>query len=874
MKKFFKFIFLAGLGLGTLGAAGLIGFYSYLNTDLPDVSTFKPTYEEPLRVYDRNGELLATYGSERRIPLRYEQFPKVLVDAVISIEDRRFFEHSGIDPKGMLRAAMVLVTTGKKAQGASTITQQVARNFFLSSRKEYIRKLKEIILSLRMERNMTKEEILAAYMNKIFLGHRSYGFAEAARTYFNKSVDDLTLPEAALLAGLQQSPSRINPIANKKAARERRNLVLAAMLETNKITQTEYDEAVKADVVVNPGRSNEGVSYVTELVRQAMFNKYHENAYKSGFKVYTTIDQSLQKQAEIVVRRNLIDYDRRHGWRPEDNNTFLFHADKYPSAEELRDNILIRLKTISAYEPLYPAVVLAVDANSTTVLDANNNRLTLKLSDMKWAGKLISEDRRGAAPKAVTDILAVGQLVYIETNFDQKTGEIVAKLGQIPAVNSGLVSLDVTNGAIEAMVGGFSYERSSFNRATQATVQVGSSFKPFVYAAAFEKYAPIDSRSYSWGTIVNDEPIAFKVNGKKWQPKNSGNSYKGLMPLRTAFAQSRNTIAVKLIDDVGDYYMSKFLQRFGFSPNTFLASKSLALGTANFTPLEMARAYAVFVNGGFLINPYIIDKVTNIQGDVLYTAKPLVSCSDNTTECDKIAPVDPIRDKSVGEGTRNEDLIALDDGDVENDDELEKFLQESTKSREVDNSQAGDAVSADLQSNTSASEKQRYAPRILSRDVAYFMWSGLQSNVWGGYGVSGQTGIRAQALKLQNVGGKTGTTNDSKSAWFVGYVGAFTTATYVAFDDAHPLGRAEFGGTLALVQWVNFEQIQLKYMTPKQRGMLPWFPKDSIEWYRINTDGFYVDKGGFPEMFRKPQVPPTMPVNQGTDLSSDDNSLF
>ncbi|RIY37932.1 penicillin-binding protein 1A [Psittacicella gerlachiana] len=895
MKSLFKKLFCTGLTLGTIGVAGLIGFYSYLSTDLPDVKSFTPTFSEPLRVYDRNGDLIASYGSERRITLTYDEFPKVLRDAVVAIEDRRFYEHGGIDLRSIARASMVLLTTGNKSQGASTITQQLARNFFLNSKKEFIRKFREMILAVRMEKSMTKDQILAAYMNKIYLGHRSYGFAEAARTYFNKSVNELTLSEAALLAGIQQAPSKLNPIANLESSVARRNQVLAAMLDTKMISRQEYDQAIAEQIMVNPGRmDNQGVGYVSEMVRQALYNKYGEKAYTEGFKVYTTVDNTLQNEATVALRRTLIGYDQRKGWRAKDNERFLFNNGEalvnYQDASHIvvkvRQNQGFTEKTITlndllnrfklsnytrSYDPLYPVVVLTANKEQAQVVDINGNIMPLPLKNMAWAGAYINPDRKGAAPKAVNELLTPGQIIYVEKEL--AANGMVASLGQIPAVNSGLISLNSTDGAIEAMVGGFSYDLSKFNRATQATVQVGSSFKPFLYAAAFEKFSSLSDRALGWGSIMRDDRIAIKDNDKIWTPKNYGDTYKGDITLRQAFAESRNIIAVKLMQQVGPNYMSRFLQRLGFSSNSFLPTLSLALGTANFTPLEMARAYATFDNGGFLINPYLITKVVDAENNVIYQANPLVACTADTDECNSIMPLDPITDETAMQTATNQDLISLDNSNgqaLEGQEDLDALVKANTQERNLDQSQAAEATDVGLTDGQQASSQAKYAPRVLSADVAWLMWSGLNSNVYGRQGFYTGTAARAAQLGTSDVGGKTGTTNDSKSAWFVGYANKYVTATFVAFDNATTLGRREFGGGLALNNWIAFEKLQLAKVTTKWVRPMP----NTIQTFMINAQGYQVPTGGYNEYYRIPQVPPTAPSNNNVDLNSEDLGIF
>lgn len=770
------------IGIGALGMGGVLMYYS---KDLPDVAELRDyAFLQNLEVYDRNGELIADYGLERRTLLKYSEFPEKLKQAIIAIEDHRFFEHSGVDFIGTGRAFVNLVVTGDKSQGGSTITQQVARNFFLSNKKEYSRKIKEIILALKMENQLSKEEILELYMNKVFLGERSYGFAQAALTYFGKEISDptLSLAQIALLAGLPQSPSVTNPIASVERATARRNQVLKAMLENRYITQQDYDLAVNEPVVVRTAENQSLINYISEYVRLEVIEKYGEEAaYNRGFRVYTTIDNQLQAEAMAAVRRNLFAYDQRHGYRGAAGQVFT--PGNYPGDEA----VVQELRLYPTFEPIYPVVIKSVNDQVAVAINADGNELQLNLASVAWARKHIDNDHLGATPTKVSSVLHEGDLVYVQSYLVGEN-QIVHKLSQIPAVNSGLISIDSTTGAIEAMVGGFSYAMSTFNRATQAAVQVGSTIKPFIYSFALEQ-------GKSLGDSIEDAPVAYKLDGGEiWQPQNYGESYGGKMTLRQALAQSRNSVAVKLmLDHKGGYVeVANYLQRFGFAAGSYPVLPALSLGAANFTPLQMARAYAVFANGGFLVKPYIITRIEAKDGEVLTEDHPIACDAESDIATPNVAKM-PNFNPDVANG--------------------------------------------------------KCAPRVLDREVAWLMNDALNSNIFGRPGYSG-TGAKAQALGRTDIGGKTGTSNSSRSAWFVGYAGKNTTAVFVAFDKEIDLGKGETGGKTALPAWIDFERAQLE----GEPAFNLKTPTTLVE-TRIDPISGCLDASGVREYFVKNKVP-------------------
>ncbi len=585
----------------TLCILGLVAggmLYFHLKSELPSVEALKTVeLQQPMQIYTADGKLIGEVGEQRRIPVKLADVPQRLIDAFLATEDSRFYDHHGLDPIGIARALFVAVSNGGASQGASTITQQLARNFFLTSEKTIIRKAREAVLAVEIENTLNKQEILELYLNKIFLGYRSYGVAAAAQTYFGKSLNELTLSEMAIIAGLPKAPSTMNPLYSLKRSEERRNVVLSRMLDEKYISKEEYDAALKEPIVASyhGAKFEFRADYVTEMVRQEMVRRFgEENAYTSGYKVFTTVLSKDQAEAQKAVRNNLIDYDMRHGYRGG--------APLWQKNEAAWDNdrIVGFLRKLPDSEPFIPAAVIGIVKGGAEILLASGEKMTLSSNAMRWTGR--------------SNPVKVGEQIWIR---QRANGEW--QLGQIPSANSALVSLNSDNGAIEAVVGGFSYEQSKFNRATQSLVQVGSSIKPFIYAAALEKGLTLSS-------VLQDSPISIQKPGQKmWQPKNSPDRYDGPMRLRVGLGQSKNMIAIRMIQTAGIDFTAEFLQRFGFKRDQYFASEALALGAASFTPLEMARAYAVFDNGGFLIEPYIIEKfkITRVKTYLLQTLKLL-----------------------------------------------------------------------------------------------------------------------------------------------------------------------------------------------------------------------------------------------------------
>ncbi|AFI86881.1 penicillin-binding protein [Aggregatibacter actinomycetemcomitans] len=774
-----KLILSSLLTLFILGGIVAGMFYIQLKSDLPDVETLKTVeLQQPMQIYTSDGKLIGEVGEQRRIPVKLADIPEKLIQAVLATEDSRFYEHHGLDPIGIGRALMVAVTKGGASQGASTITQQLARNFFLTPEKSLIRKAKEAILAIDIENALDKNEILELYLNKIYLGYRSYGVAAAAKTYFGKELNQLTLSEMAVIAGLPKAPSTMNPLFSPKRALERRNVVLGRMLDQKYISKEEYDAALKAPIVASyhGAQMDFRADYVTEMVRQEMVKRFgEENAYTKGYKVYTTVLSKDQETAQKAVRDNLIAYDMRHGYR---GGAPLWKKDEAPWDN---DTIIGFLKKLPSSEPFIPAAAVSVAKSGAELLLASGDKITLPSSAMRWTGQ--------ANP------VKVGDQIWIRKN--DKGGWM---LGQIPQANSALVSLNSDNGAIEAIVGGFSFEQSKFNRATQSLVQVGSSIKPFIYAAALEKGLTLSS-------VLQDMPIVLKKPGQKeWRPRNSPDRYDGPLRLRVGLGQSKNMIAIRSMQMAGIDFVADFLQRFGFKRDQYFASEALALGAASFTPLEMARGYAVFDNGGYLVDPYIIDKILDNSGKEIFVANPKVACPT----CDNIPVIYGETEKL--DGFKNTDLTPADEF---------ARTDESTNGEEVDQGESVpdipelqprvDVVKEEnlnlmADAKTNGSEVQ-YAPRVISGELAFLIRSALSTAIYGeqGLGWKGTSWRMANDIKRKDIGGKTGTTNNSKVAWYAGFGANLTTAVYIGFDDNRfNLGRGEAGAKSAMPAWIAY----------------------------------------------------------------------
>jgi len=815
--KWVKRFFLLAVLSGITGVCGVVAVFFYLKADLPDVTTIKNIpLQVPMKVFSHDGELISQFGEKRRIPLIREDIPDQLANAFIATEDSRFYQHIGMDPIGIARALFVYISTGRAKQGASTITQQVARNFFLTNEKTIIRKVREIFIAIQIEQILTKDEILMLYLNKISLGHRSYGVGAAAQVYFGKTVNELTLSEMAVLAGLPKAPSRLNPIYSVEKATERRNIVLMRMLSENYITQEEHD-AARAEPVVSRYHGAEitlSAHYVAEIARNKLIELYGEDrSYSEGFNVYTTITKEAQEAANHAVIKNLHNYDKRHGYRGPSKVLWTEEETPWETAK-----IIETLSNEPSFADLTPAVVIAVHEQSADVIikGQQDQILTIEWDGLKWARPFKTDSIQGEAPTTAHEIVNVGEQIWttttqeevevtiqVETDDDQINGDLLTdtnlateaktetkiisvdklQLSQYPIATSAFVSLDSRDGAITSLVGGFSFVQSKFNRATQAKRQVGSTIKPFIYSAAIED-------GYTLATLVNDTPINQWTGSAAWRPKNSPEIYEGPIRLRRALGQSKNVISVRLVKDLGISRVINQLDKFGFEKENMPKNYSIALGSASVSPIELVTGYAIIANGGYKIEPYVIERIEDAYGTVLYQAQPMTVCP----ECTEMY--------EARKG--NDDLMAY-----------QTIIDGGSKVCAI-------APISEVQVAESA----------ISPETAFLTRELLRTAVWGGGSWSHKTGWNgtgwraARAIKRQDMGGKTGTTNDSKDAWFAGYVADTAAVSWVGFDDFdRKLGRvsknknldknqvsgSEFGARTALPAWNYFMEKTMEH---------------------------------------------------------------
>ncbi len=720
-----------GLFAGGVLAAAVIALA--ISPTLPSVQTLADErLKVPMRVYTQEGVLLAEFGEEKRIPVKIDQVPDLLIKAILAAEDDSFYFHQGVDFLGIIRAMLANLREGRSAEGASTITMQVARNYFLTPEKTYTRKLREILLAFKIERELTKDQILELYINKIFLGNRAYGFAAAAQIYYGKPLADLTLPEMAMLAGLPKAPSRDNPLSNPDNARNRRDYVLGRMLKLKYIDQVAHDEARQAPPSAGRHALQGGFEapYIAEMVRQYMFSTYDEKTYGGGFHVYTTIRAKDQQAADKALRAGILAYERRHGYRgPAGRESIKANAD-----QAVLDDILKDYQVVGG---LLPAVVLKVEDKTATAYTQDGATIELGWTGLAWAARYIDENAFGPAPKRAADVVRAGDIIYVEHVKESEWA-----LAQVPQVAGAIIGLRPSDGAITALTGGFDFYQSKFNRAVQAQRQPGSSLKPFVYAAALEK-------GFTPASLVSGAPVVIEDTNleDEWRPEDYSRKFYGPTRLRKALTLSLNLVAVRLLRAIGPDYAADYMARFGFDSAKLPRSLSLALGSAQATPMQMVSAFAVFANGGYRVEPYFIQRIEDADHKVLEQANPTIICP----AClDKPAP-----------------------------------------------------VTAAAAPGEAAAPAPRYAPRAISPQLAFLMTSMMRDVVTGG------TAMAAMELGRRDLAGKTGTTNDHRDAWFTGFNSDMVATAWVGFDSNTPLGNGEVGGHTALPIWMDYMRVAL-----------------------------------------------------------------
>jgi len=794
-----------------LGAYALACSYVYLVPSLPSVDSMRNVeLQVPLRVYTRSGALIAQIGEQRRIPVTYEQIPELVKHAFLAAEDERFFEHHGIDYFGVVRAVLIDVISADKTQGASTITMQAARNMFLNLDKTARRKLQETFVTYRMEHEFTKQEIFGLYLNVIFFGQRAYGVAAAAEAFFGKTLDRLDVAEAATIAGLPKAPSRYNPITDPQAATQRRAYVLRRMRELGYIDAATAEAANKEPMEARAHAPLFDVEapYVAEMARLELRQRFGPSAESAGYKVYTTIDGRLQADANRAVRVGLIEYDRRHGWRgPAGHVELPAHGE--PDYDDLVDEY-------AAIGNLSPALIISVADKTAHAYVKTLGAVEIDWDGLSWARKELRNETLGPAPKDAGQILARGDVVYVVA--DNKGH---AQLGQIPEAQSALVALDPNDGSVVALVGGFDYFTNKYNRVTQARRLPGSGFKPFLYSAALE-------HGFTPASVILDAPIVLDGSGSEdtWRPENSTREFGGPTRLREALVRSRNLVSIRILKEIGISTAIDYIQRFGFDPKTMPHDLTLALGTMEATPLDVAAGYAVFANGGYRVQPYFIERIEDAAGQVVWRANPKRVCP----QCEQAAapgvPAEPGAQAVPAADATHGEPAPLPPAEV--------------------------------------------APRVITAQNAYVM-DDMMADV-----IKRGTGRRALSIGRGDIAGKTGTTNEAKDTWFNGFTPNLVATVWVGFDQERPLGEAEEGARTALPIWINFMGEALKGVTEQRRAM-----PDGIVTLRIAPDtGTLVsaeNPNGMPEIFMADHLPSAedaAAVAQGQQAQASGEPIF
>lgn len=750
----------AVLAIAGAVALGIAGAFQFVEPDLPDAAELRDLRMQlPLTVYSRDGKLIAQIGEQRRIPVPRADMPPQLVDAFLAAEDDRFFEHPGVDWQGLVRALAANVSAGGVREGGGTITMQLARNTLLTPERTLRRKLKEVFLALRIEREFTKDEILTQYLNRIFLGQRAYGVGAAAEVYFGKTVGELTLGEAALIAGLPRSPSRDNPAASVARAHARRTYVLRRMVETGKIDEAAREAADRESLSprIHAPVVQVRAPYVAEMVRQEMLRRYGPDALTDGYAVTTTVDSAMQAAADSAAWRAMLEYDRRHGYRGPAGRVD-------PAALDDASAVAAAFAQYPGQGSLHVAVVTSVGLREARVRTRDGRAIDLDWDAVAWARPALPDAAVGPAPKSAGDVLAIGDIVFVEAR-----GDGTYRLAQVPAVGAAFTALDPHDGAILALVGGFDFWASKYNRAVQAKRQPGSAFKPFLYSAALE-------HGFTPATLINDAPIVLPGGGgddgtEEWRPQNITKKFYGPTPMREALVRSRNLVSIRLLRGTGLGPAMRHIGAFGFGPEAMPPNLTLALGTGQVTPLEMARGFSVFANGGWLVTPYFIASVADASGTTIFQATPPLACPQCVDQ--------PQADATAGTA----------DGSA----------AASPPTPIVDGSTAI-AAGADQ----GLVPPERRATRAISAANAYIMTDIMTDVIQRG------TAVRARALGRRDIAGKTGTTSDHRDAWFAGFNADLAAVAWIGFDQERSLGDNEEGARAALPMWIYFMEQALQ----------------------------------------------------------------
>lgn len=797
----------AGLIVSLMITTGLIGAYYYVAPSLPPAETIREIpLQIPLRIFSRDGRLIEEVGERRRILVDYEDLPLFVVHAFVAAEDGRFFEHPGIDYLGVLRAGIVMLRSGEISGGGSTITQQLARDYFLTREQLFTRKLREAFLAYKIEQEFSKEEIMALFLNKMFFGQRAYGVAAAAQVYFGKILSDINIAEAATLAGVLPAPSRHNPVRSPANALMRRSYVLKRMLDLDYIGESQFEDAMAYPIEAKlHGTAIElSAPWVAEMVRRDMVSRYGAMAYTAGFEVVTSLDSTLQRAANYAVRNGLLEFTRRRGYRGPIATVELAPEILDGPYADWPDEVKRALQDYGNPGGLSVALVTALNEdNSANIVFQDGTATRLQWHGMSWARPFIDRETTGAAPQTVADVMAPGHIIYL---MPITIGGWA--LAQIPDAQSGLVSIDPLDGAITSLAGGFDFSRSKFNRVTQARRQPGSSFKPFIYSAALEA-------GNTLATIVLDAPVVINsaTLERLWRPVNYSGRFYGEQRVREALVRSMNLASVRLLlNNTGVGNAVRHLEPFGFPGDTLIRNGSLALGGGTASPLDMAQGYATFANGGYAIEPYVIDSIIGPNEEVLYRAQPDVVCPECEPEemipglvmpqPEPLYPVTPLHDGVVDAAEQ-----ALSGEESLSDDEPEQTFS-LEQMAEMGESYRPDATLApDLFADVNT------AARIISPQNAFLIQDAMRDVIRRG------TGVRARVLGRRDLSGKTGTSNDRRDAWFAGFNSRIVAIVWVGYDDDLPLGPREEGSRTALPIWIEFMRIALQGVPQAQMEM-------------------------------------------------------
>lgn len=762
-------ILFAGLGLasGMATTTAVLGAYYFVAPGLPPAETIREIpLQIPLRIFSRDGRLIAEVGERRRILVTFDELPPHVVDAFVAAEDRRFFAHPGIDYQGILRAGVRIIGTGEISGGGSTLTQQLARDYFLTREQLFTRKLREAFLAYKIEQEFSKQEILALFLNKMFFGQRAYGVAAAAQVYFGKALKDINVAEAATLAGVLPAPSQYNPVRSPSNAKARRTYVLERMFDLGYLDDDTYQRAMMypMESMLHGTATELSAPYVAEMVRREMLSRYGEDTYRAGYEVVTTLDSKLQRAAIYSLRNGLFEFTRRRGYKGPiatldvDAEILLAPYDEWP--EDLR----LALADQPNPGGLDVAIVTALNEdNSAEIVLKNGSRSSLPWNGISWAKSFVDRATTGQAPETVADVLAPGQIIHV---MPTTLGSFA--LAHMPEAQAAVVSIDPRDGAITSLSGGFDFTLSKWNRVVQTARQPGSSFKPFIYSAALEQGNTV-------ATIVDDSPVVIRSSELEdvWRPLNYSGRFYGPIRVREALVRSMNLASVRLLlYKTGVSNAVRHLQPFGFPDAALPPNGSLALGGGNASPLDMAQGYATFANGGYAVKPYVIDSIRGPDGELLYRAEPAIVCRECQTDDDDAlpsAPRDPAHAMSF-------ELMA-----------------------EVGESYRPDAsIAPELFADIPA------APRVISEQNAFLIQDMMRDVIRRG------TGRRARVLERSDLSGKTGTSNDRRDAWFGGYNGDLVAVVWVGYDDDLPLGPGEEGSRTALPIWIEFMRIALR----------------------------------------------------------------